>query len=77
MMGSAVVVAALAAVRPASAVPAWGRAYKLDCNACHVILAQGSGAQLEKMNPKGHAFEHPGGDFGDMKCNECHNGGPQ
>lgn len=36
MVGVAVVVAAFAAVRPASAIPAWGRAYKLDCNACHV-----------------------------------------
>jgi hypothetical protein len=48
-----------------------------DCNACHVILAQGSGKQLENLNAKGQPFAHPGGDFGEMKCNECHTGGPQ
>lgn len=48
-----------------------------DCNACHIILAQGKGAQLEKLNPQGQAFEHPGGDYGDMKCNECHTGGSE
>lgn len=46
-----------------------------DCNACHVILAQGRGDSLQKLNPAGHAFDHPGGDVGDMKCSECHNGG--
>ncbi len=46
-----------------------------DCNACHTILAQGAGAELEKFNPKGHEFKHPGGDFGDMKCSDCHTGG--
>jgi len=47
-----------------------------DCNACHTILAQGSGAQLEQLNPRGQTFQHPGGDTGDLKCNECHTGGP-
>ena len=45
-----------------------------DCNACHVILAQGSGAELEKLNANGWPFHHPGGDFGDLKCNDCHDG---
>jgi hypothetical protein len=27
-----------------------------DCNSCHTILAQGSGEQLEKLNPKGTGF---------------------
>ncbi|MCC7519341.1 MAG: NapC/NirT family cytochrome c [Verrucomicrobiae bacterium] len=45
-----------------------------DCNACHVILAQGVGKQLENLSAKGHAFQHPGGETGDMKCSECHNG---
>ena len=45
-----------------------------DCTACHVIIAQGSGAKLQSLNPLGQQFEHPGGDIGDMKCNECHNG---
>ncbi|MBM3267534.1 MAG: NapC/NirT family cytochrome c [Candidatus Sericytochromatia bacterium] len=43
-----------------------------DCTACHVILAQGTEAEMEKMTAKGEAFHHPGGDFGDMKCFECH-----
>ncbi|TAN39148.1 MAG: hypothetical protein EPN23_00015 [Verrucomicrobia bacterium] len=46
-----------------------------DCSACHVILAQGRGEQLLKLNPQGQSLEHPGGDFGDMKCSECHTGG--
>lgn len=45
-----------------------------DCNACHIILAQGSGKSLDNLSAKGHAFQHPGGDFGEMKCHECHNG---
>jgi nitrate/TMAO reductase-like tetraheme cytochrome c subunit len=48
-----------------------------DCNACHVILAQGTGKQLDNLSAKGHAFQHPGGDVGEMKCNECHNGAGQ
>lgn len=43
-----------------------------DCNACHVILAQGRDEQLLKLNPTGYDFEHPGGDIGDLKCHECH-----
>ncbi len=44
-----------------------------DCNACHVILAQGTGPDLLKMTPAGQEFKHPGGDY-DHTCNECHNG---
>lgn len=43
-----------------------------DCNACHIILAQGSGDALHQLNPEGYDFEHPGGDIGDLKCHECH-----
>jgi hypothetical protein len=47
-----------------------------DCNACHLILAQGAGAELNKLNAAGHAFKHPGGDLDpSTKCNECHSGG--
>lgn len=46
-----------------------------DCNACHIILAQGSGEELEKLTPKGQPFAHPGGEYGDLKCNDCHTGG--
>jgi len=45
-----------------------------DCNACHTILAQGSGAELLQLSPGGQQFKHPGGDY-DLSCNECHNGG--
>jgi nitrate/TMAO reductase-like tetraheme cytochrome c subunit len=48
-----------------------------DCNACHLILSQGKGPQLEQIKAAGQAFEHPGGDYGDGKCNECHTGGSQ
>jgi nitrate/TMAO reductase-like tetraheme cytochrome c subunit len=45
-----------------------------DCNACHTILAQGSGAQLEILNPKGHSFFHLDGVNEDFSCNNCHTG---
>ena len=47
-----------------------------DCNACHVILAQGSGKELDKLSASGQKFDHPGGDLDpNPQCNECHNGG--
>ncbi len=45
-----------------------------DCNACHTILAQGSGAELQQLSPGGQPFKHPGGDY-DLSCNDCHSGG--
>jgi nitrate/TMAO reductase-like tetraheme cytochrome c subunit len=45
-----------------------------DCNVCHTILAQGSGADLDKVMPKGQKFKHPADDV-DGDCNSCHNGG--
>jgi nitrate/TMAO reductase-like tetraheme cytochrome c subunit len=45
-----------------------------DCNACHTILAQGSGAELEQLTPKGQKFKHPGDEV-DGACNDCHTGG--
>jgi hypothetical protein len=48
-----------------------------DCNACHIILSQGNGAQLTKLESSGLSFDHPGGDIsGNSKCNDCHTGGP-
>ena len=44
-----------------------------DCNACHTILAQGNGAELNQLSPEGQKFKHPGGDI-DGGCNDCHNG---
>jgi hypothetical protein len=47
-----------------------------DCNACHVIMAQGAGKDLEKMSATGFTFNHPGGELDpNPQCNECHSGG--
>jgi nitrate/TMAO reductase-like tetraheme cytochrome c subunit len=45
-----------------------------DCNACHTILTQGRGAELEQITPKGQKFKHPGDEV-DGACNDCHTGG--
>lgn len=45
-----------------------------ECNICHVILAQGTGKDLEKLDANGQKFNHPGGDY-DGPCNDCHTGG--
>jgi nitrate/TMAO reductase-like tetraheme cytochrome c subunit len=48
-----------------------------DCNACHIILAQGSGKELEELAPQGHEFKHPGEELEKgFLCNDCHTGGP-
>lgn len=47
-----------------------------DCNACHTLLAQGSGAALDKLNPGGMTFTHPGDELDENPtCHECHTGG--
>jgi nitrate/TMAO reductase-like tetraheme cytochrome c subunit len=48
-----------------------------DCNACHLIVAQGSGKDLEKVSPKGIAFFHIDAENTDPTCSECHNGQAQ
>lgn len=45
-----------------------------DCKACHVIVAQGAGAELEKVNPKGLEFYHIDAEFSEPSCAECHTG---
>ena len=45
-----------------------------DCNSCHVILAQGSGADLQKLNAKGHDFFHVDAPYSDFDCHKCHTG---
>jgi nitrate/TMAO reductase-like tetraheme cytochrome c subunit len=45
-----------------------------DCNACHTILAQGSGTELNQLSPAGQKFKHPADDV-DGSCNDCHSGG--
>jgi nitrate/TMAO reductase-like tetraheme cytochrome c subunit len=48
-----------------------------DCNRCHLILAQGSGAELEQLTPSGQPFQHPGEEYDpEFKCHDCHTGGP-
>ena len=47
-----------------------------DCKACHIIFAQGKGAELEKVSASGLPFAHPGGDLDpSTKCSDCHTGG--
>ena len=47
-----------------------------DCNACHLILAQGSGAQLNQLNAQGQKFAHPLDEYDPAyQCTDCHNGG--
>ncbi len=48
-----------------------------DCNACHLIVAQGSGKDLEKVDAKGLTFVHIDSENSDPSCNECHNGQTQ
>lgn len=54
-----------------------GRLISHDCNACHTILAQGRGEQLQQISAAGFEFQHPT-DIGDMwreiNCAECHTG---
>jgi hypothetical protein len=45
-----------------------------NCNMCHTILALGNGAELEKLNPKGHSFLHIDAINEDFTCNNCHTG---
>jgi nitrate/TMAO reductase-like tetraheme cytochrome c subunit len=46
------------------------------CNSCHVILAQGAGAELAQLAPNGVAFKHPSTDIEGLglTCSDCHNG---
>jgi hypothetical protein len=59
-------------------VSADGKTITHDCQACHTILAQGTGAQSASLTPQGEAFKHPV-DIGPMwkqyKCSFCHDGG--
>ncbi len=45
-----------------------------NCNLCHVILAQGSGAQLDKLNAQGDDFYHIDSTYLEPSCAMCHNG---
>ncbi len=45
-----------------------------SCNLCHVILAQGSGQQLEQLNAAGDDFFHIDSVYTDPACAMCHTG---
>ncbi len=45
-----------------------------DCNACHVILAQGNGEQLHQLKPQGQPFFHIDAEYSDFSCKQCHTG---
>ncbi|MGA2853526.1 MAG: NapC/NirT family cytochrome c [Verrucomicrobiota bacterium] len=45
-----------------------------DCNLCHIILAQGSGKQLEQLNATGFDFYHIDSTYLDFSCADCHSG---
>ena len=47
-----------------------------DCNACHLIVAQGVGKDLETLSAQGLKFAHPGDELdANPQCHDCHNGG--
>jgi hypothetical protein len=48
-----------------------------DCRSCHLILAQGSGEQLKKLNADGYEFFHIDSEFSEFSCAMCHTGGTQ
>lgn len=46
-----------------------------DCNACHIITAQGSGKELLNIKPEGHeAFLHIDFEYSEPDCYDCHTG---
>jgi len=55
-----------------------GRVITHDCNACHVIIAQGGAEAAETLTPAGLEFVHPV-DISELwkvvNCSECHTGG--
>jgi nitrate/TMAO reductase-like tetraheme cytochrome c subunit len=55
-----------------------GQVITHGCSACHTIIAQGSGADAERLAPGGLDFQHPV-DIGEMwrevNCSVCHTGG--
>ncbi len=55
-----------------------GRPIKADnCNACHVILAQGNGAELLQLVAQGQPFRHPGEPYDPaFQCTDCHSASP-
>ena len=50
-----------------------------DCNACHTILSEGRGSELDQLTPNGRTFKHPEEGWDDLSCSDCHDGtvGPE
>jgi nitrate/TMAO reductase-like tetraheme cytochrome c subunit len=48
-----------------------------ECNACHLIVAQGEELQTSVLDIRGLEFEHPDGESEDLLCSDCHNGAIQ
>jgi nitrate/TMAO reductase-like tetraheme cytochrome c subunit len=47
-----------------------------ECSTCHILLAQGAGEALNRLDGNGQPFKHPGDELDpSSKCDECHNGG--
>ena len=47
---------------------------KADCKACHLILAQGDNASMNKLSATGLDFVHIDSEYSDFSCAECHTG---
>lgn len=45
-----------------------------DCKACHLILAQGSDAEMTKLDANGYDFIHIDAPYSDFSCTDCHTG---
>jgi NapC/NirT cytochrome c family, N-terminal region len=45
-----------------------------SCNLCHIILAQGSGKQLQQLNAAGDDFYHIDSVYAEPDCASCHTG---
>ena len=45
-----------------------------DCSSCHTFLAQGAGAELEKLSAHGDTFTHIDAPYSDFDCARCHTG---
>ena len=55
-----------------------GKPITHDCQACHAIIAQGTGEALATIAPQGLPFKHPediGGMWREYNCSFCHDGG--
>lgn len=58
--------------------PAGEKVKASECSSCHTIIAQGTGADILKLDAKGLKFAHPDGEpDAELSCTDCHNGGVQ